>query len=74
MIFTTPRASCSMKSLRAHRASILVACSPGDRIRILINSNRCSIQTCVSCQPRHWELALILNSCHLETIRLETEN
>ena len=28
MIFTTPRASCSMKSLRAHRASILVACSP----------------------------------------------
>merc|ERR1719350_2035363 len=28
MILTTPRASCSMKSLKAHRASTLVACSP----------------------------------------------
>ena len=28
IILTTPRASCSMKSLRAQSASTLVACSP----------------------------------------------
>ena len=47
MIFTTPRASCSMKSLRAHRASILVACSPtinnydSDIAKHLLHSNLC---------------------------------